>query len=139
MTTPTLLTQAGSPKRRYATAADVEQIDRSAGRSFRKREPATRVRGWRQKGGLGRGHSWTNKDLVTPRSDRLLRKQRAMSTTSAHAIQVASDDPYDRPYRFAQPLNYLSPREQARLLILRGRLHGRPRAELRLCAARVRN
>jgi hypothetical protein len=55
-----------------------------------------------------------------------------MSTTSAHAIQVAADDLYDRPYRFAQPLNYLSQREQARLLILRGRLHDQPRAELGL-------
>lgn len=57
-----------------------------------------------------------------------------MSNTSANGIQVAGDDVYDRPYRFAQALNYLSQREQARLLILRGRLHEQPRAELRVNA-----
>ena len=55
-----------------------------------------------------------------------------MSNTSATGIQVAANDPYDRPYRFAQPLNYLSQREQARVLILRGRLHEQPRAEHRV-------
>jgi hypothetical protein len=62
-----------------------------------------------------------------------------MSNPSAHAIRVAADDLYDRPYRFAQPLNYLSQREQARLLILRGRLHEQPRAELRVSATRARS
>ena len=37
-------------------------------------------------------------------------------------IEPATDDRHDRPYRFGQPLSYLSERQQARLLIVRGRL-----------------
>jgi hypothetical protein len=37
-------------------------------------------------------------------------------------IEPAADDRYDQPYRFGQPLGYLSERQQARLLIVRGRL-----------------
>ena len=37
-------------------------------------------------------------------------------------IEPATDDRYDRPYRFGKPLSYLSERQQARLLIVRSRL-----------------
>jgi hypothetical protein len=47
------------------------------------------------------------------------------STTASRAvctIEPATDDWYDRHYRFGKPLSYLSERQQARLLIVRGRL-----------------
>jgi hypothetical protein len=37
-------------------------------------------------------------------------------------IEPATDDRHDQPYRFGKPLSYLSERQQARLLIVRGRL-----------------
>jgi hypothetical protein len=37
-------------------------------------------------------------------------------------IEPATNDAHDRAYRFGKPLTYLSDRQQARLLILRGRL-----------------
>ena len=37
-------------------------------------------------------------------------------------IEPATDDRHDQPYRFGKPLSYLSERQQARLLILRGSL-----------------
>jgi hypothetical protein len=37
-------------------------------------------------------------------------------------IEPAANDRYDQPYRFGKPLGYLSERQQARLLIVRGRL-----------------
>ena len=37
-------------------------------------------------------------------------------------IEPAANDRYDHPYRFGKPLTYLSERQQARLLIMRGRL-----------------
>ena len=52
--------------------------------------------------------------------------------TSANAnrpgctIEPATDDRHDRPYRFGKPLSYLSERQQARLLIVRGRLQDAP-------------
>ena len=48
--------------------------------------------------------------------------------TSANAsrpvctIEPAINDRHDQPYRFGKPLSYLSERQQARLLIVRGRL-----------------
>ena len=43
-------------------------------------------------------------------------------------IEPATDDRCDRPYRFGKPLSYLSERQQARLLIVRGRLQDTPHA-----------
>ena len=54
------------------------------------------------------------------------------STTASRAvgtIEPTTDDRCDQPYRFGKPLSYLSERQQARLLIVRGRLQdtaGRP-------------
>ena len=56
------------------------------------------------------------------------------ASRAAGSIRPASDDRYDQAYRFGQPLSYLSERQQARLLIVRGRLQdtsvrsARPRA-----------
>jgi hypothetical protein len=44
------------------------------------------------------------------------------ASRAAGSIRPASDDRYDQAYRFGQPLSYLSERQQARLLIVRGRL-----------------
>ena len=41
---------------------------------------------------------------------------------AVYTIVPAPDDQHDRPYRFGKPLSYLSERQQARLLIVRGRL-----------------
>ena len=49
-------------------------------------------------------------------------------------IEPAPDDQHDRPYRFGKPLSYLSERQQARLLILRGRLQDTPAAAERPAA-----
>ena len=49
-----------------------------------------------------------------------------MTTANANrpvcTIEPAADDRHDQPYRFGKPLSYLSERQQARLLIVRGRL-----------------
>jgi hypothetical protein len=48
------------------------------------------------------------------------------SATASRAIctiEPAPDDRHDQAYRFGKPLSYLSERQQARLLIVRGRLH----------------
>ena len=57
-------------------------------------------------------------------------------TTSrvACTIEPATDDRHDRPYRFGKPLSYLSERQQARLLIVRGRLRDIPAADERRAA-----
>ena len=46
------------------------------------------------------------------------------ATTSqvVYTIEPATNDAHDRSYRFGKPLSYLSERQQARLLIVRGRL-----------------
>jgi hypothetical protein len=49
-------------------------------------------------------------------------------------IEPAPDDQHDRSYRFGKPLSYLSERQQARLLILRGRLQDTPAAAERPAA-----
>jgi hypothetical protein len=41
-------------------------------------------------------------------------------------IEPTPDDRHDQPYRFGKPLSYLSERQQARLVIVRGRLHDTP-------------
>jgi hypothetical protein len=46
----------------------------------------------------------------------------ASATSAVFTIQPASNDAHDRAYRFGKPLSYLSERQQARLLIVRGRL-----------------
>ena len=43
------------------------------------------------------------------------------SSRVVYTIEPATNDTHDRPYRFGKPLSYLSERQQARLLILRGR------------------
>ena len=45
------------------------------------------------------------------------------ASPAVYTIEPAPDDRYDHPYRFGKPLSYLSERQQARLLIVRGRLH----------------
>jgi len=45
------------------------------------------------------------------------------SPASASVIIPATDDQFDRSYRFGQPLTYLSDRQQARVLIMRGRVN----------------
>ena len=47
----------------------------------------------------------------------------ATASRAVSTIEPATDDWYDQPYRFGKPLSYLSERKQARLLIVRGRLH----------------
>ena len=46
----------------------------------------------------------------------------ANTNRPACIIEPAADDRHDQPYRFGKPLSYLSERQQARLLIVRGRL-----------------
>ena len=46
----------------------------------------------------------------------------ATASRAVCTIEPATDDSHDQPYRFGNPLSYLSERQQARLLILRGRL-----------------
>ena len=46
----------------------------------------------------------------------------ATASRAVCTIEPATDDRHDQPYRFGKPLSYLSERQQARLLILRGRL-----------------
>ena len=53
-----------------------------------------------------------------------------------HPGAVAADDRYDQPYRFGKPLSYLSERQQARLLILRGRLQDTAAAAEVACTER---
>ena len=43
-------------------------------------------------------------------------------TATVHTLEPATGDRHDLPYRFGKPLTYLSERQQARLLIMRGRL-----------------
>ena len=44
------------------------------------------------------------------------------SSRVVYTIEPATNDTHDRPYHFGKPLTYLSERQQARLLIVRGRL-----------------
>ena len=44
------------------------------------------------------------------------------ASRAVRTIEPATHDRYDQPYRFGKPLSYLSERQQARLLIVRGRL-----------------
>ena len=46
----------------------------------------------------------------------------ATTSRAVCTIEPAADDRHDQPYRFGKPLSYLSERQQARLLIVRGRL-----------------
>jgi len=46
----------------------------------------------------------------------------ATASRTVCTIEPAANDRYDHPYRFGNPLTYLSERQQARLLIVRGRL-----------------
>jgi hypothetical protein len=58
----------------------------------------------------------------------------ATANRTVCVIEPATGDPHDRPYRFGKPLSYLSERQQARLLILRGRLRDTPAAPARPAA-----
>ena len=58
----------------------------------------------------------------------------ATASRAIYAIEPASGDRYDQPYRFGKPLSYLSERQQARLLIVRGRLQDTPAAAERRAA-----
>jgi hypothetical protein len=58
----------------------------------------------------------------------------ATTNRAACTIEPALDDRYDQPYRFGKPLSYLSERQQARLLIVRGRLQDTPAAAERRAA-----
>jgi hypothetical protein len=44
----------------------------------------------------------------------------AANPETAPLITPSADDVHDRTYQFGKPLTYLSDRQQARLLILRG-------------------
>ena len=46
----------------------------------------------------------------------------ATASRAVCTIEPATDDRYDQSYRFGKPLTYVSERQQARLLIVRGRL-----------------
>jgi hypothetical protein len=60
---------------------------------------------------------------------------RATASRAVCTLEPATDDRYDRPYRFGKPLSYLSAeRQQARLLIVRGRLQDTPAAADRRAA-----
>ena len=52
----------------------------------------------------------------------------ASATHPVCTIEPATNDRYDHAYRFGKPLGYLSERQQARLLIVRGRLQDTPPA-----------
>jgi hypothetical protein len=52
----------------------------------------------------------------------------ASATRAVCTIEPATNDRYDHSYRFGKPLSYLSERQQARLLIVRGRLQDTPPA-----------
>ena len=52
----------------------------------------------------------------------------ASATHAVCTIEPATNDRYDHAYRFGKPLSYLSERQQARLLIVRGRLQDTPHA-----------
>ena len=47
-------------------------------------------------------------------------------TATVHTLELATGDRHDLPYRFGKPLTYLSERQQARLLLVRGRLQDAP-------------
>ena len=46
----------------------------------------------------------------------------ATASRAVCTIEPATDDRYDQSYRFGKPLTYVSERQLARLLIVRGRL-----------------
>ena len=58
----------------------------------------------------------------------------ASATRAVCTIEPATNDQYDHPYRFGKPLSYLSERQQARLLIVRGRLQDTTAAAVRRAA-----
>lgn len=58
----------------------------------------------------------------------------AIASRAVCTIEPATDDSHDRAYRFGKPLSYLSERQQARLLIVRGRLQDTPAAAERRAA-----
>jgi hypothetical protein len=58
----------------------------------------------------------------------------ATASRAVCTIEPAPDDRYDQPYRFGKPLSYLSERQRARLLIVRGHLQDTPAAAERRAA-----
>jgi hypothetical protein len=61
----------------------------------------------------------------------------ATASRAVCTIEPTPDNRHDQAYRFGKPLSYVSERQQARLLIVRGRLQDTPAIAERRAACRA--